>query len=37
MDEGIATLVCGIISCVADFLTTITPMPLVYGVSIHLC
>jgi hypothetical protein len=35
LDEGVATLVCGIINCVADFMTTVTPMPLVYGVSIH--
>jgi hypothetical protein len=33
LDEGIATMVCGIISCVADLATTVTPMPLVYGVS----
>jgi hypothetical protein len=33
MDEGVATMVCGILSCVADFATTVTPMPLVYGVS----
>jgi hypothetical protein len=32
VDEGIATLVCGIISCVADFATTMTPLPLVLGV-----
>ncbi|KAH5690820.1 hypothetical protein HBI23_013520 [Parastagonospora nodorum] len=31
LDEGVATLICGIISCVADFITTITPMPLVMG------
>ncbi|KAH9863176.1 hypothetical protein IAQ61_009453 [Plenodomus lingam] len=31
MDEGYVTLVCGIINCVADFATTITPMPLVIG------
>ncbi|KAF2856944.1 hypothetical protein T440DRAFT_494693 [Plenodomus tracheiphilus IPT5] len=29
MDEGVVTLVCGIINCVADFATTITPIPLV--------
>jgi hypothetical protein len=34
MDEGVATLVCGIISCVADFATTVTPMPLVIGVYV---
>lgn len=33
LDEGVATLICGIVSCVADFITTITPMPLVMGVS----
>jgi hypothetical protein len=33
MDEGIVTLVCGVINCIADFLTTITPIPLVMGVS----
>ena len=33
MDEGVATLVCGIINCVADFATTVTPLPLVWGVS----
>jgi hypothetical protein len=33
MDEGIATMVCGVLSCVADFATTVTPMPLVVGVS----
>lgn len=32
-DEGVATLVCGIINCVADFATTVTPIPLVIGVS----
>ncbi|KAH7402780.1 hypothetical protein BKA66DRAFT_564681 [Pyrenochaeta sp. MPI-SDFR-AT-0127] len=31
IDEGVATLVCGIINCVADFFTTITPIPLVMG------
>ncbi|OAL06061.1 hypothetical protein IQ06DRAFT_75060 [Phaeosphaeriaceae sp. SRC1lsM3a] len=31
MDEGVATLVCGIINCVADFATTVTPLPLVWG------
>jgi hypothetical protein len=35
MDEGIVTLVCGIINCVADFATTVTPMPLVLGVRKH--
>lgn len=33
MDEGVATLVCGIINCVADFVTTVTPIPLIMGVS----
>ena len=33
MDEGIATLVCGVISCVADLATTVTPLPLILGVS----
>ncbi len=33
MDEGIATLVCGIINCVADLATTVTPIPLILGVS----
>jgi hypothetical protein len=33
LDEGVATMICGVISCVADFATTLTPMPLVYGVS----
>lgn len=36
MDEGTVTLVCGIINCVADFATTITPIPLILGVSICL-
>ncbi|KAH7405954.1 hypothetical protein DE146DRAFT_428840 [Phaeosphaeria sp. MPI-PUGE-AT-0046c] len=31
MDEGVATLVCGIINCVADFATTVTPLPLVWS------
>jgi hypothetical protein len=35
MDEGVATLICGIINCVADFATTLTPMPLVIGVSMN--
>ncbi|KAF1830954.1 hypothetical protein BDW02DRAFT_76513 [Decorospora gaudefroyi] len=33
MDEGIVTLICGIINCVADFSTTITPIPLVLGLQ----
>jgi hypothetical protein len=33
LDEGIATLICGVINCIADFSTTITPIPLVLGVS----
>lgn len=33
MDEGTVTLICGVINCVADSVTTITPMPLVLGVS----
>jgi hypothetical protein len=37
MDEGIVTLVCGVINCIADLSTTITPIPLVLGVScLHL-
>ncbi|KAH6620442.1 hypothetical protein C7974DRAFT_316803 [Boeremia exigua] len=31
MDEGIVTLVCGIINCVADLATTVTPIPLILG------
>ncbi|KAL6712563.1 hypothetical protein ACN47E_000440 [Coniothyrium glycines] len=31
VDEGIVTLVCGIINCVADFATTVTPIPLIMG------
>ncbi|KAF3004185.1 hypothetical protein E8E13_006247 [Curvularia kusanoi] len=31
MNEGTATLVCGIINCVADFATTVTPIPLIMG------
>lgn len=34
LDEGKATLAAGIINCVADFLTTVTPMPLVFRVSL---
>lgn len=33
MDEGVVTLICGIINCVADFATTVTPIPLIMGVS----
>ena len=33
MDEGIVTLICGIVNCVADLATTITPIPLVMNVS----
>ena len=33
MDEAVATLVCGIVNCVADLLTTVTPIPLVFSVS----
>jgi len=36
MDEGIVTLVCGVINCVADFATTVTPIPLVVRVSAYL-
>ncbi|KAH6878515.1 hypothetical protein BKA58DRAFT_96979 [Alternaria rosae] len=36
MDEGVATLICGIINCVADFLTTVTPIPLVMGLHMRL-
>ncbi|KAH7078288.1 hypothetical protein FB567DRAFT_131994 [Paraphoma chrysanthemicola] len=36
MDEGVATLICGIINCVADFATTVTPMPLVMGLKMPL-
>lgn len=32
MDEAVATLICGIINCVADLLTTLTPIPLVLKV-----
>lgn len=28
VDEGVVTLIAGIINCVADFATTVTPMPL---------
>ncbi|KAJ4989844.1 hypothetical protein SVAN01_04681 [Stagonosporopsis vannaccii] len=31
MNEGTVTLVCGIINCVADLATTVTPMPLIMG------
>ncbi|KZM19709.1 uncharacterized protein EKO05_0004087 [Ascochyta rabiei] len=31
MNEGTATIICGIINCVADFATTVTPIPLVLG------
>jgi hypothetical protein len=34
MDEGVVTLICGVINCVADFATTVTPIPLILGVSI---
>lgn len=34
LDEGVATLICGIITCVADLLTTVTPLPLVLKVSV---
>jgi hypothetical protein len=33
LDEGVITLICGIINCVADFATTVTPIPLIMGVS----
>lgn len=33
MNEAVATLVCGIINCVADLLTTVTPIPLVMSVG----
>ncbi|KAF2031315.1 hypothetical protein EK21DRAFT_63495 [Setomelanomma holmii] len=33
MDEGVVTLMCGIINCVADLATTFTPMPLVWGLQ----
>ena len=36
MNEGTVTLICGIINCVADFATTVTPIPLILGVSAHL-
>jgi hypothetical protein len=35
MDEAVATLICGIINCVADLATTLTPLPLVIKVSAH--
>ncbi|KAF1365915.1 hypothetical protein EJ07DRAFT_53053, partial [Lizonia empirigonia] len=31
MNEGTVTLICGIINCVADFATTVTPIPLILG------
>ncbi|KAF9699265.1 hypothetical protein EKO04_003181 [Ascochyta lentis] len=31
LNEGTATLVAGIINCIADFATTITPIPLILG------
>ncbi|KAF1933936.1 uncharacterized protein M421DRAFT_414984 [Didymella exigua CBS 183.55] len=31
LNEGTATLICGIINCVADFATTVTPIPLILG------
>jgi hypothetical protein len=34
LDEGVVTFVAGIINCLADFLTTITPIPLIFGVSV---
>ena len=44
LDEGVATLVAGIINVTADFMCTVTPMPLVLKVSppisspgFHLC
>ncbi|USP82307.1 hypothetical protein yc1106_09581 [Curvularia clavata] len=36
MDEAVATLVCGIINCVADLLTTVTPIPLVMSLQMPL-
>ncbi|OAL56539.1 hypothetical protein IQ07DRAFT_554538 [Pyrenochaeta sp. DS3sAY3a] len=33
MDEGVVTLICGIINCVADLVTTITPIPLVMSLQ----
>ncbi|RYO35209.1 hypothetical protein AA0113_g11557 [Alternaria arborescens] len=36
MDEAVMTLICGIMSCVADLLTTITPIPLVLGLHMRL-
>lgn len=29
MDEGVLTMTCGVITCVADFLCTIVPIPVV--------
>ncbi|KAJ8110526.1 hypothetical protein OPT61_g6656 [Boeremia exigua] len=31
LNEGTSTLVCGIINCVADLATTVTPIPLIIG------
>ncbi|RMZ69388.1 integral membrane [Pyrenophora seminiperda CCB06] len=36
MDEAVWTLICGIINSVADLLTTITPMPLVFRLHMPL-
>ncbi|KAF2132138.1 hypothetical protein P153DRAFT_383028 [Dothidotthia symphoricarpi CBS 119687] len=36
LDEGIATLVCGIISTVADFVTAVTPIPVIMGLHMPL-
>ncbi|KAG9189904.1 hypothetical protein G6011_06772 [Alternaria panax] len=36
MDEAVVTLIVGIFNCVADLLTTITPIPLVLGLHMRL-
>ncbi|EUC41054.1 hypothetical protein COCMIDRAFT_107175 [Bipolaris oryzae ATCC 44560] len=36
LDEGSVTLIVGIINCVADLLTTVTPIPLVLGLQMPL-
>ncbi|KAF1936522.1 hypothetical protein EJ02DRAFT_82359 [Clathrospora elynae] len=36
LDEGVATIVCGVISCIADFVTTVTPIPLIMGLQMPL-
>ncbi|EOA81748.1 uncharacterized protein SETTUDRAFT_98807 [Exserohilum turcica Et28A] len=36
LNEAVTTLVCGIINCIADLLTTITPIPLVLSLQMPL-